>query len=236
MKTIKHFLLGFILLLSVNVAFSQTADDIINKYITAIGGADNWRKVKSMKVTGRLEIQTVKIPFTQQGIQNIGVRIEGEFQGQKFIDITTPTKGWSQNPFAGKTTMQPITEEELKDKLDELDLQDHFIDYAAKGSSVEFLGKEEEDGNEYYKIRLTTKNGKESVYFFDINTFLAYKTEQTSKQQGQEVKVTAKLLDYKTLPSGIKMPHKTQDNLGQTFVIEVIEVNATIDESIFVGK
>jgi len=235
MRTVKQAFIALFVLLTATSSFAQTADEVIQKYITAIGGADNWRKVNSMKATGYLEVQSIKIPFTQQAINKVGVRVDAEFQGQKFIDITTPTKGWSQNPFAGKTTMQPITEEELKDKLDELDIQDHFVDYAAKGSTAEFLGKEEEDGNEYYKIRLTTKNGKETVYFFDINTYLIYKQEQTSKQQGQEIKVTTKMLDYKTLPSGIKMAHKTQDNMGQTFVMENIEINVKIDEAVFQG-
>ena len=232
------------ILLSVSFVFSlvflstqlnaQTADEIIGKYITAIGGKDKWSQVKSMKVNGYIEVQGIKINFTQQAVHETGVRVDAEFQGQKIIDITTPTMGWSQNPFGGKSTLQPISGEELQQKLDELDIQDEFVDYATKGSSVEFIGKDEEDGNEFYKIKMVTKNKNESVYFFDVNTFLIYKEEKTVKQQGQEMKMVTKLLDYKTIPFGIKIPHKSEQ-MGQVLVMDVIQINAAIDENIFKG-
>ncbi len=232
------------ILLSVSLVFSfvflsaqlnaQTADEIIGKYITAIGGKDKWTQVKSMKVNGYIEVQGIKINFTQQAVQGTGVRVDAEFQGQKIIDITTPTMGWSQNPFGGKSTLQPISEEELQQKLDELDIQDEFVDYATKGSSVEFIGKDEEDGNEFYKIKMVTKNKNESVYFFDVNTSLIYKEEKTVKQQGQEIKLITKLFDYKTIPFGIKVPHKSEQ-MGQVLVTDKFEINPVIDLNIFKG-
>ena len=109
---------------------------------------------------GNVEVQGLQIPFTLQAVNGKGYRTDGEFQGNLFIDIVTPTKGWSQNPMAGKATLQPLSDDELKSKLDDLDIQGAFIDYKEKGSEVEFLGKDEEDGNEYFKIKLTTKNEK----------------------------------------------------------------------------
>jgi len=234
-KTIVTFLFALpVLFLSLNVK-AQTADEIIDKYIAAIGGKDKWTKVTSMKINGYIEVQGIKINFIQQAVHNVGMRVDAEFQGQKVIDITTPTKGWSQNPFAGRSTLQPISDEELQQKLDELDLQDKFVNYAAKGSTVEFLGKDEEDGNEFYKIKLTTKNKNESVFFFDVNTYMIYKEEETVKQQGQEMKMVTKMFDYKGIPFGIKFPHK-MDQMGQVFVITSVEINPAIDESIFKGN
>lgn len=225
----------FSLVLVTTNIHAQSADEIIGKYIDAIGGKDKWSQVKSMKINGYIEVQGIKINFTQQAIQGTGVRVDAEFQGQKIIDITTPTMGWSQNPFGGKSTLQPISEEELQQKLDELDIQDEFVDYASKGSTVEFLGKDEEEGNEFYKIKMITKNKNESVYFFDVNTSLIYKEEKTVKQQGQEIKLITKLFDYKTIPFGIKVPHKSEQ-MGQVLVTDKIEINPVIDVTVFKGK
>lgn len=233
--TISKFLLLVAFGLSSFIAKAQTADEIIDKYIAEIGGKEKWRQVKSMVIEGQIEVQGLEIPFTQKSIMNVGVRVDAEFQGQKIIDITTPKAGWAQNPLAGKTTLQPLTTEELKDKLDELDIQDDFVDYKEKGSTVEYLGKDEEDGNEYHKIKLTTKNEKETTYFFDLKTNLIYKQESVSKQQGQDVKLVSKSLNYQTTDFGIKVPFKVDMGMMMN-VIKKITINSTIDESIFKGN
>jgi hypothetical protein len=214
---------------------AQTADEVIAKYITEIGGADKWSKVQSIKIEGQIEVQGIQIPFTMQGLQMKGMRVDAEFQGNKIIDITTPTKGWAQNPLSGKATLGPISEDELKQKLDDLDIQDPFVDYKAKGSVIESLGKDEEDGNEYFKIKMTTKNGNEKTYFFDTKTNLIYKIESIVKQQGQEMKSEQKLLDYQTTEYGIKMPFK-QDQGQMMMVTKKITINPSIDAAIFNGN
>lgn len=214
---------------------TQTADEIIDKYITAIGGKENWKKINSLKMEGNVEVQGLEIPFTMQAVNGKGLRTDGEFQGNFFIDIVTPTKGWSQNPMAGKATLQPLTDDELKEKVDGLDIQGALLDYKEKGSTAEFLGKDEEDGNDYFKIKLTTKNKNETTYFFDTNTYLVYKQESISKQQGQDVKVVVKSLDYQTVEGGVKMPFK-MDQGQVVLAAKKFTVNGAIDEKIFSDK
>jgi hypothetical protein len=231
----KVFLFLAVTIAAVFTVNAQTADEVIAKYITAIGGADKWSKVQSIKVEGQIEVQGIAIPYTMQAVQMKGARVDAEFQGSKIIDITTPTKGWSQNPFMGKQSLAPITDDELKQKVDDLDIQDAFIDYKTKGSTIESLGKDEEDGNEYFKIKMTTKNGNEKTYFFDTKTNLIYKVESITKQQGQEVKSALKYLDYKTLDFGIKMAFK--QDMGQMMMVTTkVTVNPTVDMSIFNGN
>ena len=224
----------FVLVASVISLSAQTAEEVINKYVTAIGGADKWSKIQSLKVEGQIEVQGIAIPFTMQAVHMKGMRVDAEFQGSKIIDIVTPTKGWSQNPLMGKTSLEAITEDELKTKLDELDVQDEFVNYKEKGSTVEYLGKEEE-GTSYHKLKLVSKNGNEKVYFFDLTTGLIYKEESTVKQQGQEIKQAVKYLDYQTLENGIKMAFKS--DMGQMMMVtKKVTINPTIDAAIFSGN
>lgn len=216
---------------------AQNADEVINKYLNAIGGKDNLKKINSLKVEGQMEINGpgLKIPFVMQAVNGKGYRSDAEFQGNKIVEITTPDKGWAQNPMAGQTELQPMSADDLKDKLDQLDLQDPFNGYKEKGSTIEDLGKDEVDGNEYYKIKLTTKHQNETTYFFDLKTNLIYKSEMTVKQQGQDLKQTIKNLDYRDTDIGVKIPYKV-DMGGMTMVINKVTTNATVDEKIFAGK
>ena len=216
-------------------SFAQTVDEVIANHVNAIGGAENWKKVQSMKITGHVEVQGIEISFSQQAVNGKGFRIDAEFQGMQIIEICTPTKSWSQNPFGGKTSLEPNSEEEHKQRVDQLDIQNEFVDWKAKGSSVELLGKDEEDGNEYFKVRMTTKNGNSTIYFIDTKTYLIDKSKRTTKMQGQEMEVETKLLDYKTLPIGIKVPFKT-DQMGQVLVFEKFEVNTPLADSLFEVK
>lgn len=59
----KKLFLSALVLLALGVSVSaQTADEIITKYITAIGGADKWRQIKSIKVEGQAEVQGFLLP------------------------------------------------------------------------------------------------------------------------------------------------------------------------------
>jgi len=234
----KFFVQTLLIVAIIGTAFtakSQTADEVINKYIDAIGGKENWKKINSLRMEGQVEVQGLEIPFTMQAIHGKGVRTDGEFQGNAFIDIITATKGWSQNPMAGKATLQPISEDELKQKVDQLDIQSPFIDYKEKGSTVEFLGKDEEDGNEYFKIKLITKNSNETTYFIDTKTYLVYKQEAISTQQGQDVKVVIKSLDYQNVDGGVKMPFKMDQGMVILAAKKYV-INGAVDEKIFSDK
>ncbi|MCA6487564.1 MAG: outer membrane lipoprotein-sorting protein, partial [Chitinophagaceae bacterium] len=106
---------------------------------------------------------------------------------------------------------------------------------AAKGHTVELLGKDEADGNEYFKLKIVTKLGNEKVHFIDTKTYLIYKTETTIKANGQEVKQEVKFLDYQTLDNGIKMSFK-QEMGPMMMVSKKVTVNPTIDETLFKGN
>jgi hypothetical protein len=217
------------------VSSAQSIDEVIMNHVNATGGADNWKKINSMKITGHIEVQGIEIPFTQVALHSKGYRVDAEFQGMQIIQITNSSKSWEQMPFAGKTNLEPSSDDEHKQRVDQLDIQNEFVNWKEKGSKVELLGKDEEDGNEYYKVRLTTKTGNSSVHFIDTKSYLIYKTKRTAKMQGQEIEMETKFMDYKLISVGVKVPHKT-DQSGQVLVFDKIEVNVSIPETTFEVK
>jgi len=232
----KVILAAGILLVSISSVFAQTADEVIAKYVDAIGGKQKWNSLNSLRIEGQIEVQGISIPYTINAVQNMGYRMDAEFQGAKIIEIVTPTAGWSMNGLQGQTALQPMSEEDLKSKVDAIEIQEQLVDYAPKGHTVELLGKDEADGNEYFKLKIVTKQGNEKVHFIDTKTYLIYKTEATVKANGQEVKQEVKFLDYQTLDNGIKMAFKQEMGGMMMMVSKKVTVNPTIDESLLKGN
>lgn len=92
-------------------------------------------------MTGNLSTNGVQVPLSIKVLSGKGIRVEFSFNGMTGYQIVTDTQGWNFNPFMGQTAPEPMTEDQVKDSQDQLDATDDLLDYAAKGSTVEFQGK-----------------------------------------------------------------------------------------------
>ena len=148
----KLFISAALLLTTLASVSAQTADEVINKYIDAIGGKDKWLSLKTIKIEGQIEVQGISIPFTMQAVHDKANRMDAEFQGMKIVEIVTPQTGWSMNGFQGQSSLQPMSQEDLKTKVDNLDLQDQLIDYANNGRGLNALHCVHADAREIRKL------------------------------------------------------------------------------------
>lgn len=225
------FTLLFTVAASVTV-FAQTADEIINNYITAKGGAEKLRSIKDLTMTGNLSTNGVQIPLSIKVLGGKGIRVEFSFNGMTGYQIVTDTQGWNFNPFMGQTAPEPMTEDQVKDSQDQLDATDDLLDYAAKGSTVEYQGKETIEGVETYKLKLTTKTGKVKTMYISTQDNLLLKTVQTIKFNGQDMESESLYSNYKKV-NDIQMPFTTISSVQGQIDFDTIEFNTNLDLAIF---
>jgi hypothetical protein len=211
---------------------AQTADEIVAKHIAAIGGADSWKKVNSMYQEGSMTVQGTDVAIAMTVLHKKGMRQNISLMGMTGYQIMTPTAGWNFMPFQGQQKPEAITADELKENVDELDTQGELIDYKTKGHTVEYLGKDDVEGTEAYKLRITQKSGKVKTFYIDPASNYIIRTVAKQKANGQEVEVTTDLSDYKKLPEGIVVPMSVKLPFGQMKVTKV-EVNKPVDENLF---
>ena len=60
----KFFVYSLLLVAFMSSSFtgtSQTADEVIDKYVAAIGGKENWKKINSIRMEGNVEVQGLEI-------------------------------------------------------------------------------------------------------------------------------------------------------------------------------
>jgi len=233
----KHKILIIIaLFLSASSLFAQDVDDIINNYFKNTGGADNWKNLKTMQFTADVEqggMQMNMILYTNKDDMR---RVDVEFQGSKIIQAYDGEVGWMVNPFMGIQTPQKMPQEML-DQLNAEKFESELLNYREKGHNVELEGKEEIEGSEAFKVKLTKNNGDVEYFYFDTENYVPVMQRQTVKYgpgQGQEAETY--IGDYQEVDE-FMMPFLIDTRMnGQSIMKMIIKeyvLNEEIDASIF---
>lgn len=230
MNVKKMFLPVLALVVSV-VSYAQNADEVISKYINAKGGADNLRKIESLVMKGNLNINGMMIPVTITSVNNTGMRVDFTFNGMSGYNIITKDAGWDFNPFMGQTKAEPMTSEDVKSKQDALDVRDDLLDYASKGTAVDYMGTEDVEGTECHKLQLTLKGGKQKTYFIDTDGYMLVKSSEKATVNGQEAETNTMYSNYKMV-GDVLFAHNIAADMGP-IEMESIEINPTIDSNLF---
>ncbi len=230
----KKFILSVIAITTVAFTFAQdqTADQIINKYVDAIGGKEAWSKVNSIVMTGNMKVQGTDIGMVSTVLNKKGMRQDITAMGMTGYQIITPDSGWNFMPFQGQKMPEPVTADDLKESQEQLDVQGNLIDYTAKGHTVELLGKDDVDGVDAFKLKETLKSGKTETIYIDPSTYYVIRVVAKQKANGQEADVTTDLSNYQKLPEGLVVPMSVKLPFGQMTITKV-EVNKDVDEKIF---
>ena len=214
-------------------AADLTVDEILAKNAEARGGLDKLKAVNSLRLNGKMAMMGIEAPITMMQSRPSMMRMEFTFQGMTGVQAYDGTSGWMVMPFMGKKDPEAMTGDMLKDVKEQADIDGPFIDYAAKGHKVELLGKADIEGTPAYKVKLVTKDGSESIVYFDAETFLQVKIDSKRKMQGQEIESETTLGNYQEvegllIPFSMEMKPKGGQG-GQTITIEKVEINPTID-------
>lgn len=240
--------LSLLLALTFTVSFShaQTAEEIINKYLTVTGGVENWQKLEGVKMSAKVNQGGMDIPLDifnlKDGRQMTVVTFQGKTIKQGVYDGTTL---WSTNFMTMKAEKSDAeTTENFKTALG--DFPDPFLNYSAKGYKVELVGKETVEGTETFKIKLTKKSvlveGKSeenvSFYFFDTEEFIPILVESEVKAGPAKGKISQiTMSDYQEV-NGLFFPFSLGQGVkgmgSQPITLTKIELNPQVDPKEFV--
>ena len=224
-------ILTFFVLLCFAKAYSQSVDDIINKHIQAIGGKEAWKKVNTIKQEAIIDANGTEINLELVTAYQKGSRQTISFAGMQGYTIYTPTSGYNFYPWQGQLKPEAITPDELKENEDNLDTQGPLIDYKEKGHTAEYVGMDEFEGTNCYKIKLTEKSGKIITYYIDPSNYFIIHSVTITKANGKESESKIDYSNYQKLPEGIWIPLNIGG--GNTLKIKKTEINVPIDETVF---
>jgi hypothetical protein len=179
-----------------------SAAQIVERNVAARGGLAGWRAVNTLTMSGELDAggkQNTELPFVMRMKRGHKSRLEVRFADQTAVQVYDGAQGWKLRPFLGRDEVEPYTPAEAKAATAWEELDGPLIDHAAKGTKVEFAGKEAVEGRDAYKLRLTTKGGEQRNLWIDAASFLELKIDgQPRKIDGRMRKVAIYYRDYRT--------------------------------------
>ncbi|MBS1515798.1 MAG: hypothetical protein JSS63_12245 [Bacteroidetes bacterium] len=165
-------LYSLIFLLFVSNLFPQTltSDEIVQKYISAIGGIDEIKKINQLTLTGKAE---------SGGVIYDLLAYEDAVEKCQFAKVTGPgysvktyfdaKEGWTKQ----NGTKSGFSKETLESLLPNLEDGTYFYlaDMNSRGIKTELLGEEKINGKDAYKIKFTRNGSEKNIQYFDKNTF-----------------------------------------------------------------
>jgi len=241
----KTLLLAAVLIFTCGrVVAAQTADDVIEKYLAAIGGRAALEKITSRSTTGTITVSLPPGPVS--GTIEILNQQPNKVRSVMKLDLTSLGAGQliREQRFDGTTgyvldSMQgnrEITGNQL-DNLKNAVFPTPLLTYKERGATAELAGKEKVNGRDAYVVVVKPKTGPLVRHFFDAETYLPARivVKLDVPEAGGELEQTSDLSDYRVV-DGIKIPFAVRvSSAVQSFTIDVtkVEHNVKIDAASF---
>lgn len=206
----------------------MSGEEVMERYLKVTGGREAYEAVKSVTLTGTLEMGMgmtgkMKVYVLSSGKMRSDMTIEG------VGEITSGTDGetvWSDNPMQGPRILEGSERD--------MTLQSSRIadeaNWRERYKKVETVGVEMVNSKPAYKVEITPKEGSKRVAYYDKESGLLVKQTMKMESQMGEMPVEVFISDYKTV-GGVMFPFKTRtlvmtQEMVATF--DSVEVNTEI--------
>lgn len=220
--------------------YAQTVDELLARNLAARGGAEAWRAVDSLQMTGRMEIgQDVMVPYVLEQKRPGMMRLEFEFDGEVAVQTYDGKTGWKLTPFLGRRSPEPMTALELREAAGASDLRGLLIDHVQRGHKVELLGREQVDGRDAFKLQVRLPAGAVRWVYLDAQTALEVKQHMRRTLGRRERVVETYYYDWRPT-NGVLFAHRQETRTeGRKntlpFLVQTVRVNAQFADERF-GK
>ncbi|MCI0445710.1 hypothetical protein L0244_10770 [bacterium] len=230
-------LLVAILFIAFGRANAITVDELIAKNIEARGGMQQIKAVHSVRLTGKLQFDSFHLTYVFMAKRPLMMRNEASFQQMTAVTAYDGSVGWKIQPFFGRVDPEKMSSDEIKQLQLNADIDGPLIDYKAKGNTVEYLGTEDVDGTDAYKLKVTLKNGDIRQIYLDPDYFLEIRWIDQTFIRGTQQEVETDLGSYEKL-DGVYWPFsyevgETGKPKGQKITFEKVETNPDLDDKLF---
>lgn len=246
MKKLSLALVFSLLLLPTLTTFAapQTADEIVEKHIAAIGGRAALAKITSRKavgtatlaieageLAGQAELYT-KAPNKSRAVLSIDLTPVGMAETMVVDQRFNGTEGIAKNSLQGDTPMEGNQLDNMKNSM----FPSSMLTYKEQGTKIDLLPKETIGGKELIVLQVTPKAGSASKLYLDPQTFLLVRSvaRVVSPEMG-ELEQTSEFTDYRAV-DGIQVAFSVANITPMqriTIKLKTVEHNVAMDDAMF---
>ncbi|HEX9007063.1 MAG TPA: hypothetical protein VF889_07190 [Bacteroidota bacterium] len=215
---------------------AQTAEELVAKYVSAIGGADTIQKITTLRRSGVMKDGS-DAPILQENKRPDKVREEYTTQGLTGITAYDGATAWKISPWEGKKDPEPLGEEELRGILEDADFDGPLVDFARKGNTVEYAGHEDVEGTDTYKLKVRLRNGDVQYFYLDAEYCIPIRIDIQRTVRGSKHEYETYPGDYKKV-SGWYQPFSVEGNAKGSqsrwkVIYRSMQANIPIDDARF---
>jgi zinc protease len=213
---------------------TPTIDQIIDRYVKAIGGREAWQKFTSRVMMGTIEVPSENLSGTVMIHEKapdkllVAVIINGAAFQQGFDGKL----GWTDDP---KNGLRDQSGAELAEARRDADFL-HSIDFRRLYKKLTVVGSEKIGDSDAYVVEASVAEGSEPTkMYFDSQTGLLLREIKQSHDADGVSELREDLENYHEV-DGIKMPfttHQTNGDTTYTTTISEVHHNVDLDDSEF---
>lgn len=231
----------------VGAASAQTADEVVEKHLAALGGREALGKLTSRKSTGTVTISTqggdlsgpietyAKSPNKSRAYMKLDLSAvgAGEMTVEQRFDGTA---GYMLNSMQGDSEISGSQLQNMRNSS----FPSTLLNYKEAGIKIEVLPREKVGGKDAIVLLVTPKTGPAVRIFLDAETYLIARTVTTinTPQTGGDIEQTSDLSDYRVV-DGVKVAFQVFNSnplQSVTIKLDKVEHNVAIDDAMFGRK
>jgi hypothetical protein len=242
-KLLRVVAVASVLLGSAHAVAAQTADEIVEKHLAAIGGRAALSKLTSRVMAGTITVATPAGEFSgpieiwnqapnkvrtliNLDLSNVGV---GKMTIDQRFDGTT---GYAIDTLQGNRDIAGDQLEGMRNGV----FPTPLLNYKQNGISVELAGKEKVGDRDAFVLLIKPKTGPSAKSYIDATTFMMFRQVVTADiPPVGTIEQTTDLSDEREV-DGVKVAHKivnTSSVQSFTVTISKVEHNGALDQTLF---
>lgn len=211
-----------------------TVKQVLDKYVTALGGRDNYLKIKSRSSSGTIEIPAMGIKGVFESLEAPELRSYMKMTIAGIGEMIEGTDGktvWAVNPIQGNRTKSG---KELAQGLMTANFYKD-INLDKLYTKVEVVKKDKVNDREVYVVRAAKDDLPDVTYYFDVENGLLVRSDSTAISPEGETASSAYYDDYRMV-DGINVPHKVRlvnPQFQILMLLTSLKTNVEVDEAKF---